>query len=144
MKSLTRSVILLLTLCLQQTNASALNENTNRPLSISELKEHVEAPRDFTVTAYVIEKYDECPPCPPKAVCETCVLGIYVADGNHPRNSNTFNDDGIYLRTNKAQEFQIGIKYIFKVRYRMEKNAGGVWRQSGPELIDFTPVGPQK
>lgn len=135
------SSVFVIVLCMQQASANDVNDIMSQPLSVSALKEHVMTPRIFTVTAYIIEKYDKCPPCPPNAVCETCVLGIYVADDNRPRKPGTFTDDGLYLRTKKAQDFQIGIKYEFIIRYRLEKNAAGAWLQTGPELIDFAPVG---
>ena len=139
MNRLMVSVVILIVLCMQQVRA---NDITIRPLSVSALKDLVIAPRIFTITAYVIEKFDECPPCPPNAVCETCEYGIYVADENRPRKPGASGGDGIYLRTNQAKEFQIGIKYLFKIRFRLEKNAAGAWQQTGPELIDFAPAGP--
>lgn len=138
MKSFLISALLLIALCIQQAQANDVNDSAGRSLSIAELKERVFAPRIFAVTAYVIEKYDKCPPCPPNAVCETCVFGIYVADDNRPRKPGTTMTDGIYLPTNKAQRFQIGMKYQFRIRYRIEKNAAGAWQQTGPELIDFS------
>jgi hypothetical protein len=135
------SVAFLIALCIPQTHANDVDDITSRPLSISELKELVMAPRIYTVTAYVIEKYDECPPCPPNAVCETCVLGIYVADDNRPRKPGVTMNDGMYLQTNKARRFQKGVKYLFRVRYILERTAAGAWLQSGPDLIDFTHIG---
>ena len=142
MKGLLRSTVLLLTLGQLQVHANDENADADRPLSVSALKERAVAPRIFTVTAYVVEKQDTCPPCPPKALCETCVFGIYLADDRRPRRTGTSIDDGIYLRTNRAQEFRVGAKYRFRLRYRMEMNAAGAWRQAGPELIDFAPVRP--
>jgi hypothetical protein len=138
MKELIVSVLVLAAFSISQSRANDAKAITTRPLSVSALKQLLIAPRIFTVTAYVIEKYDECPPCPPRAVCETCAYGIYLSDENHPRKPGTLTDDGLYLRTNRAKEFEIGTKYRFRVRYRMEKSAAGAWRQSGPELIDFT------
>jgi len=143
MKRLTVSVLFLIGLCMQQSHASDVNDGATRPLGVAALKELVIAPRIFTVAAYVIEKYDECPPCPPNAVCETCAYGIYVSDDNRPRKLGTLTDDGLYLRTNKAKEFQTGIKYQFTIRYRLEKSPAGAWRQTGPELIDFSRIGPE-
>ena len=142
MKRLMGPVIFLLALCLQQAHADGANDDVNRRFSVSALKEQVAAPGDFTVAAYVVEKYDVCPKCPPNAVCETCVLGIYLADDNLPRKPGASSDDGIYLRTNRAQEFQVGSQYEFRIGYRMEKNAAGAWQRTGPELIDFAPVRP--
>ena len=92
--------------------------------------------------AYVIEKYDKCPPCPPDALCETCQFGIYVADDNRPPKAVVSMDYGIYLRTDKAKDFQIGSRYLFTIRYRLEKSAAGAWQQTGPELSGFTLIGP--
>jgi hypothetical protein len=144
MKSLMVTVMLLWAVCLQQAPATGINDIKGQAVSVSELKEKSIAPRYFTVSAYVIEKYDECPPCPAGAVCETCVFGIYVADENRPRKPGVAMKDGIYLQTNRAQEFHVGSKYVLKVRYRLEKNAAGTWLQTGPELMDFAPAGPPK
>jgi len=143
MKRLMISVPFLIALCIQQSHANDVNDIASRPLGVAALKELVIAPRIFTVTAYVIEKYDECPPCPPKAMCETCAYGIYVADDNRPRKPGTLTDNGLYLRTDRAKEFQIGIKYVFRIRYRLERTAAGAWRQTGPELVDFARIGPE-
>lgn len=142
MKSLTLSLALVLALCAGQAGAADVGDAAGRPLSIAALKALVVAPRIYSVAAYVVEKYDECPPCPPNAVCETCVYGIYLADDNRAREPGASRGDGIYLSTNKAREFQLGAKYHFRIRYRLEKNAAGAWRQTGPELIDFTRAGP--
>ena len=143
MKNLTVSAAFLVVLCMQQARAGEVNDVANRPLSVSALKELVIAPRIFTIAAYVIEIYDKCPPCPPKAVCETCTFGIYVADDNRPRQPGSLTDDGLYLRTDKAGQFQIGTKYLFTIRYRLEKSAAGAWQQTGPQLIDFARIGPE-
>jgi hypothetical protein len=140
MKNLMLSITFLITLCIQQAHASYVDDVSNRQLSVSALKAQVIAPRYFAVAAYVITKDDTCPPCPPDAVCETCAYGIYVADDNRPRTPGVSMNDGIYLQTNKAREFQIGTKYLFTVRYRLEKNAAGAWQQTGPEFIDAAPV----
>ena len=142
MKSLTLSVALLLTLCTGQACAADVSDAAGRPLSVAALKALVVAPRIYSVTAYVVEKYDECPPCPPNAVCETCVYGIYLADDNRARKPGASSGDGIYLSTNRAREFRLGARYHFRIRYRLEKNAAGAWRRTGPELIDFIRVGP--
>jgi len=141
-KSLTLSVALLIALCAGQACAADVTGVAGRPLSIAELNALVVAPRIYSVVAYVVEKHDECPPCPPNAVCETCVYGIYLADHDRARAPGAAMGDGIYLSTNKAREFQLGARYLFRIRYRLEKNAAGAWRQTGPELIDFTRVGP--
>ena len=143
MKNLAVSAVFLVVLCMQQAYASDVNDAANRPLSVSALKELVIAPRIFTIAAYVIEIYDKCPPCPPKAVCETCTFGIYVADDNRPRQPGSLTDDGLYLRTDKAGQFQIGTKYLFRIRYQLEKSAAGAWQQTGPQLIDFARIGPE-
>ena len=137
------AVSLAMSFCVQDTQAGDVSSHGSQPLSISELKKHITAPRIYSVEAYVIHKDDECPPCPPNAVCETCVLGIYVADDNRPRKPGVVMNDGIYLQTNKARRFQVGIKYQFRIRYRLEMNAAGAWLQTGPELIDFTHIGPE-
>jgi hypothetical protein len=137
MKVLLSYIAFLFALGVHQALAEGNRDTMGRPLTVSELKKAVIAPRIFAVTAYVREKYDECPPCPPNAVCETCVYGIYVADDNRPRTPGGSTATGIYLRTNRAKEFVIGSRYLFRIRYRLEKDARGTWRQTGPELIDF-------
>ena len=141
MRSLMLSGVFLSTLCLQQAGADDMTDITAPPLSVSEMKDRIMAPRIYTVAAYVVEKYDTCPPCPSKAVCETCVLGIYVADDNAPRKPGTVMNDGLYLQTNEAGRFQAGVKYLFRIRYRLEQNTAGAWQQTGPELMDFARIG---
>lgn len=143
MKNLAVSAAFLLVLCMQQAGAGDVNDVVNRPLSVSALKERVIAPRIFLIVAYVTEIYDKCPPCPPKAVCETCTYGIYVADDDHPRQPGNQTDDGLYLRTDKAGQFQIGTKYLLRIRYRLERSPAGAWQQTGPQLIDFARIGPE-
>ena len=139
-RKLTVSVALLAALCIQAAGAAGVNDAGPRPLSVSALKERVIAPRIFTVAAFVVEKFDKCPHCPPGAVCETCTFGIYVADDLRPRRPGATRDDGLYLTTDKASQFQTGTKYRFRIRYRLEKNAAGAWQQSGPQLIDFARI----
>jgi len=141
LQSVIGAVLFLMALCIQEAQANNGNDIASRALSVSELRTQAIAPRIFTVAAYVIQKYDECPPCPPNAVCETCVVGIYVADDKRPRKPGVAMNDGLYLRTNKAGGFQLGIKYLFRIRYRMEQNAAGAWLQTGPELVDFAHMG---
>ena len=143
MKNLTFCAAFLAVLCLQQARAAGVNDVAGRPLSVSELNELVVAPRIFALAAYVVEIYDRCPPCPPQAVCETCTYGIYVADDKRPRRPGTLKDDGLYLRTDKAGQFHLGTKYLFKIEYRLEKSAAGAWRQTGPQLIDSARIGPE-
>lgn len=143
MKNLAVSTALLVVLCMQQARAGDVNDVASPPLSVSALKELVVAPRIFAIAAYVIEIYDKCPPCPPKAVCETCTYGIYVADDNRPRQPGSLADDGLYLSTDKAGQFQIGAKYLLRIRYRLEKSAAGAWQQTGPQLIDFARISPE-
>jgi hypothetical protein len=137
MNNFLASIFFIITLCVQQAHADETNEFMAQPLSVEDLKTRIIAPRIFTVSAYVIEKYDKCPPCPANAVCETCVFGIYVADNNRLQVTDVSRKDGIYLQTNDAYKFKIGMKYLFHIRYRMEKNAYGRWQQTGPELIDY-------
>lgn len=137
MNNLPALIFFIIALCVQQAHANETNGFMTKPLSVEELKTRIIAPRIFTVSAYVIEKYDKCPPCPANAVCETCVFGIYVADNNRQRIPDASRKDGIYLQTNEAYKFKIGMKYLFHIRYRMEKNAYGAWQQTGPELIDY-------
>jgi hypothetical protein len=145
MKAFTVSAVFLVALCalsLHPASAADVNDMAGPPLSVLELKTRVIAPRFFKVVAYVIEKYDTCPPCPPEALCETCQLGIYVADDNRPPETGVSMDYGIYLQTDRAKEFQVGSRYLFRIRYRMEKSPAGPWRQTGPELAGFTLIAP--
>ena len=117
------------------------SDGMRRTLSIAALRDLVTAPRIYKVAAYVVRKYDKCPPCPPNAVCETCELGIYVADDYGPGMSAVVMNDGMYLRTDDAGSFRVGSKYLLTIRYRVERNAAGAWLQTGPELIDFARIG---
>lgn len=145
MRALGVSAVFLIALCapsLHPARAADVNEMAGPPLSVSELKASVIAPRFFKVAAYVIEKYDTCPPCPPNALCETCEFGIYVADDPRPPETGVTMDYGIYLRTDMAKEFQVGSRYLLRVRYKMERSPAGPWRQTGPELAGFTLMAP--
>jgi len=139
------TIPVLLAIALAGGNAGAGEEDRDaeRPMSIAELKQRLAAPRIFTVAAYVVAKYDRCPPCPPKAVCETCELGIYIADGNRQPEAGAAKPDGIYLRTREAARFKVGARYVFTLRYRTELNRAGAWLQTGPALVGFSPVDSQ-
>lgn len=128
--------------CVREACAGDAGGPGSPPLSISELKKEVTAPRIYWLRAYVIHKDDECPPCPPNAVCETCVLGIEVADDNLQWEPGIPMDNVLYLRTDKAREFIVGNRYLFKLRYRIELNAAGAWLQTGPQLIDYESAAP--
>jgi len=107
---------LLLLSCFGSGNALAASPESNA-LSVNKMKAQVTAPRTFLVQAYVIRKDDECPPCPPMAVCETCQLGIVIADiPNAPLS------EGLYLPTPQAAVFRTGPKYAFHILYWIEKN----------------------
>jgi hypothetical protein len=131
------ALCLLTGFCVPGARAGEAGGPGSRPLSISELKKEVTAPRIYWLRAYVIHKDDECPPCPPNAVCETCVLGIEVADENLPWQPGIPMENVLYLRTPKAGEFVVGNRYLFKLRYLIELNAAGAWLQSGPQLIEY-------
>jgi hypothetical protein len=131
------AALLVTAFCVPGALAAEAGGPHGQPLSISELKREVTAPRIYWLRAYVIHKDDECPPCPPNAVCETCVLGIEVADENLPWEPGIPMENVLYLRTPKAGEFVVGNRYLFKLRYRIEQNAAGAWLQSGPQLIEY-------
>lgn len=122
--------------------AAGVVHETERPLSIATLRDIVTTPRIYKVEAYVVQKDDECPPCPPNAVCETCQLGIYVADDGTPSKAGVNMKDGMYLRTKEASSFQVGGKYLLTIKYNVERNAAGAWLQTGPELVDFARIKP--
>jgi hypothetical protein len=128
--------------CVQVSLAGELNVRANQPLSVSQLKERVIAPRIFSVEAYVVVKDDECPPCPPQAVCETCVFGIYISDRNDRPKGRALLTEGLYLVARDAGRYQLGAKYLFNIRYRIERNAAGAWQQTGPELIGSSLLEP--
>lgn len=140
--SLVTAFVLMLTFSIQDAVGDGDVSGGNKPLSVAEMRRQVSAPRVYSVEAYVIHKDDECPPCPPNAVCETCVLGIYVADDTRPREPDmSTRTDVIYLQTNKAQSFQVGEKYLFRIKYQLMQNAAGAWLQTSPELIEYRSIG---
>ena len=120
--------------------AGDLDSDAEQPMSIMTLKDRLVAPRIYSIKAYVIEKYDQCPPCPPKAVCETCQLGIFIADRNLKLESGIDRPDGLYLPTRDAASFRVGALYIFTISYRVERNRAGAWLRSGPQLVQSSPA----
>lgn len=94
------------------------------------------------VVAYVVAVYDKCPPCPPKALCETCERGIYVADRKDEFERDPSGAQRLYLCTPKAGAFHAGAQYRFTLQYGFEKTGAGPWRRTGPVLVDFAPVQP--
>lgn len=134
------SILFLLTVCGGNVIAGEVNADHGRPMSIVELNKQLAAPQFYSVIAYVVEKYDKCPPCPPNAVCETCQLGIFISDSNTPLESGNPRMDGLYLRTRQAGGFRVGARYLFTLRYWIEKNQAGAWLRSGPMLVDHELV----
>ena len=126
--------VLLMGFGMQTGLAESIEDANIPPISISQMKIQATAPRVFIVTAYVMRKDDVCPPCPPHAVCETCELGIRIAD------SPDTMDKGIYLATPQAAQFQLGAQYLFRIRYQIIRNAAGAWQLEGPQLLDYSPV----
>lgn len=135
MKRVAAAVLMLLIWTTTDTLAGTLDD---APLSVGEMQRHVMAPRIYAVNAYVVHTYDKCPPCPPNAVCETCQLGIVIADA-----PDTPVREGLYLSTPQAARFLVGSKYIFRIRYRIERNAAGARQLEGPQMIDYLPGEPK-
>lgn len=137
------------TLCLalgfvcSKANASELGDLERPAVTASQLKRELAAgkygesaaPLFFMVVAFVVSKEDKCAKCPPYAVCETCILGISVADD--PTQTIPSNDS-IFVLTDIARKFKVGKLYRFKLAYQMEKNAAGLWITHGPTLVEYT------
>ncbi|HKI62930.1 MAG TPA: hypothetical protein VKA31_11605 [Mariprofundaceae bacterium] len=124
--------MLMIGFSMQHGLAEPVDKTKNPPLTVVQMEEQAMAPRVYTVIAYVIHKDDVCPPCPPHAVCETCQLGIRIADSMDAK--------GLYLPTPKAAEFQMGREYIFLIRYQIVRNAAGAWQMEGPQLLEHAPA----
>lgn len=103
-------------------------------IPVSQIESQLTTPHIYAVSAYVIRKDDQCPPCPPGAVCETCQLGILIAD------SPDTTEAGLYLATMQAARFEVGASYLFHIRYRFRKNPAGAWQLEGPQLVDYAPA----
>jgi len=128
---------LLLAICGEQTAlAGSADDAPTPPLSVAGMQAQLAAPQLYSVAAFVIRKDDECPPCPPHAVCETCQLGILIADNPDAPITNA-----LYLATTQAAQFRTGSKYLFRIRYQIRKNAFGAWQLEGPQLVSYTEIG---
>lgn len=110
----------------------------SQSVTVSQIESQLTTPRIYAVRAYIVRKYDHCPPCPPGAVCETCQLGILIAD------SPDTTEAGLYLATPQAAHFMVGANYLFHIRYRFRKNPAGAWQLEGPQLVDYTAISPGK
>jgi hypothetical protein len=143
MQNLVAIVLLLIAFTATNAFASETNGAPVRPMSIAELKQHLAAPQTYSVVAYVIRKYEKCPPCPTMAICETCELGIYIADNNQSPESGASQADGLFLHTRDVGVFQVGSRYLFTLSYRLEINRSGARLQTGPVLVNYSPVHPE-
>jgi hypothetical protein len=144
MQSLAAFVLLLTAFTTTNAATSETHGDPAWPMTIAELKQQLAAPQTYSVAAYVIKKFDKCPPCPTRAICETCELGIYIGDRNGSSASGASQTDGLFLRTGDAAAFQVGTRYLFTLSYRLETNQAGARLQTGPVLVDYSPIHPDE